>query len=214
MNKEKTRIFIADDHTMMREGLKQILEDTPDLVVADEASAPQEVLSKIWRNTYDLVLLDISFPKGSGLDVLKQLKCMTPHLPVLILTVHAEEQYAIRCLRAGASGYLTKESAPQELIEAIRKITQGKKHITASLAERLAYELLTDSQKELHEELSDREYQIMCMISSGKRVKDIASSLSLSEKTVSTHRARILQKMNMQTNAQLTHYAIKNNLVD
>ncbi len=184
------------------------------MVVADEASNGQEVTKKIWNNDYDLILLDISLPGRSGLDVLKQLKCTKPEVPILILSVHPEEQYALRSLRAGASGYLTKQSAPDELIGAIRKVAKGRKYITSSIAEKLAFELEVDVRKLPHETLSDREYQVMCMIGSGKTVKEIAETLSLSVKTISTHRAHILRKMKMANNAQLTHYAIKNALVD
>jgi len=184
------------------------------MVVADEASNGQEVTKKIWNNDYDLILLDISLPGRSGLDVLKQLKCTKPEVPILILSVHPEEQYALRSLRAGASGYLTKQSAPDELIGAIRKVATGRKYITSSIAEKLAFELEIDARKLPHETLSDREYQVMCMIGSGKTVKEIAETLSLSVKTISTHRANILRKMKMANNAQLTHYAIKNALVD
>jgi DNA-binding NarL/FixJ family response regulator len=208
------RILIADDHTLMREGLKQILREYSDIIVAEEASSAHEVIGKLWKENYDLILLDIRFPGRSGLDVLRQLKCIKPTLPVLILSMYPEEQYAVRSLRAGASGYLTKESAPEELIAAIRRVAQGRRYITSSLAERLAFELDIDSDKPLHEKLSDREYQVLCLIASGKRVKDIADTLALSVKTISTHRARILRKMGMRNSAQLTHYAIKNNLVD
>ena len=208
------KILVVDDHIIVREGLKKILLDTPDMVVADEASNGQEVTKKIWNNDYDLILLDISLPGRSGLDVLKQLKCTKPQVPILILSVHPEEQYALRALRAGASGYLTKQSAPDELIDAIRKVAKGRKYITSSIAEKLAFELEVDSRKLPHETLSDREYQVMCMIGSGKAAKEIAETLSLSVKTISTHRTHILNKMQMKNNAQLTHYAIKNALVD
>ena len=158
--------------------------------------------------------MDISLPGRSGLEVLKQLKLIKPSLPVLMLSMHPEEQYAVRALRAGAAGYLTKESAPDELVGAIRKVAKGGRYITSTLAERLVYELGTNTDKHLHESLSDREYQVMCMIASGKTVKNIADILSLSVKTISTHRARILRKMNMGNNAQLIHYAIKNGLVE
>jgi len=207
-------ILIADDHTIVREGLKRILQQTQDIKRIDEASNGEGVIQKVGRNDYDLVLLDISLPGRSGLDILKQLKCMKPALPVLVLSMHPEEQYAIRSIRAGASGYLTKESASQELIEAIRKVAQGKRYITSSLAERMAFQIELDTKKSLHEALSDREYQVFCMIASGKTVKEIAGVLSLSVKTISTHRSRILKKMNMKNNAQLTHYAIKYSLVD
>ncbi len=208
------KILIADDHTIFREGLKHILAEYPDLVVADEASNGRDVIDKIWKNNYDMVLLDITMPGMTGLEVLKQLKNDRPKLPVLILSMHPEEQYAVRVLRAGASGYLTKESAPDELITAIRKISQGRKYITSSLAERLAVEVEADSKKPLHEILSDREYQVLRMIAEGKTVKNIANDLSLSIKTVSTYRTRIMEKMKMKTNAELMHYAMKHRLFD
>ena len=208
------KILIADDHTIFREGLKHILAEYPDVIVSDEACNGQEVLDKIWNNDYDMVLLDISMPGMTGLDVLKQLKNDKPKLPVLVLSMHPEEQYAVRLIRAGASGYLTKESAPDELITAIRKISQGRKYITSSLAERLAFEVEVDSEKPLHDTLSDREYQVLRMIADGKTVKHIAKELSLSIKTVSTYRTRIMEKMNMTTNAELMHYAMKHRLWD
>jgi len=208
------KILVADDHAIFREGLKRILGDTKDMVVAGEAATHREVIAKLWKSDYDLVLLDISFPGRSGLDVLKQLRAIKPQLPVLILSMHPEEQYAVRALRAGASGYLTKAAAADELIKAIRKIARGRKYITSTLAEKLAFEIENHSDKPLHKTLSDREYQVMCMIASGKRIKDIASELSLSVKTIDTYRSRTLKKMNLQNTAQLTHYAIKNGLVD
>jgi DNA-binding NarL/FixJ family response regulator len=208
------KILIADDHAIVREGLKQILSESPDLVVVAEASSGQEVLEKISKNDLDLVVLDIAMPGRGGLDILKEIKTQKPRLPVLMLSMYPEEQYAIRVLKAGASGYLTKESAPDELVKAIRQISQGKKYISPSLAEKLAIDLEVSPDKLPHEILSDREYQVMCMIASGKTLKEIADGLSLSIKTISTYRSRILEKMNMKTNAELTHYAIKNNLVD
>jgi len=208
------RVLIADDHPIVREGLKQIIAETSDMVVANEASNAQEVLDKVWESDYSVVLLDISMPGRSGLDILKQLKSERPELPVLILSVHPEEQYAVRVLRAGASGYLTKESAPDELIAAIRKVSLGRKYVSSSLAEKLAFDLEIEAEKPLHETLSDREYQVLCMIAQGKTVKEIAEELSLSVKTISTYRSRILEKMRMNNNAQLTHYAIKNRLVE
>jgi len=207
------KVLVADDHTLVRKGLKQILLETKDIEVVDEARDGKETINKVNKKDYDLVLLDISLPGRSGIDVLKQLKCSKPSLPVLILSMHPEEQYAVRSLRAGAAGYLTKESAPNELIAAIRKVAKGGKYITSSLAEKLAGEIGPDAEKLLHETLSDREYQVMCLIASGKPVKEIADALNLSVKTISTHRARILRKMHMDNNAQLTHYAIKNDLV-
>jgi len=208
------KILVADDHAVVREGVKQILSETADMVVAAEASSAQEVLNKVWENNYDLVLLDISMPGRGGLDVLKQLKDEKPGLPVLILSIYPEEQYAVRALRAGASGYLTKESAPDELIAAIRKISQGGKYVSASLAEKLAFDMEIGAEKPPHEMLSDREYQVICMIAKGKTVKEIAGELSLSVKTISTYRSRILDKMRMKGNAELTRYAIKNSLIE
>jgi two-component system invasion response regulator UvrY len=207
------RVFIADDHSIVREGLKQILTDTFDLRVAGEADSGPEALRKIQKNNFDVVVLDLSLPGLSGLDVLKQLKIDKPDLPVLILSIHPEEQYAVRVLKAGASGYLSKETAPEELVGAIRKISSGGRYVSTSLAEKLAFDLGMNTEKALHESLSDREFQVLCMIASGKRGIDIADELHLSEKTVSTYRTRILEKMNMKSNAELTHYAIKNGLV-
>lgn len=208
------KILIADDHAIVREGLKQILLESPDLVVVAEASTGQEVLDKVAKNDLDLVVLDISMPGRGGMDILKEIKSLKPKLPVLILSMYPEEQYAVRVLKSGASGYLTKESAPVELVKAIRQISQGKKYISPSLAEKLAVDLEVSPDKPPHETLSDREYQVMCMIASGKTLKEIADELSLSIKTISTYRSRILEKMNMRTNAELTHYAVKNRLVD
>ncbi len=208
------KILVVDDHTIVRDGVKRILVDTPDMVVADEASNGEEVINKVGNNHYDLVLLDISLPGRDGLDVLKQLKCTNPGIPVLILSMYPEEHYAVRSLRAGASGYLTKQSSSDELIGAIRKVAQGRRYITPSLAEKLAFELGVDARKLPHEKLSDREYQLMCMFGSGKTLKEIAETLSLSIRTISTHRAHILKKMEMKNNAQLTYYAIKNGLVE
>ena len=208
------KILIADDHAIVRQGLKQIFEENPDMVVADEASNGQEVLNKVWKNDYDVVLLDISMPGRSGLDILKQLKSQKPGITVLILTMHPEEQYAVRALRAGASGYLTKESLPDELITAVRKVSRGGKYVSASLAEKLAFDLETDAEKPPHEMLSDREYEVTCMIASGKTVKEIAEELCLSIKTISTYRSRILKKMRMRNNAELIHYAIQEGLVE
>jgi len=203
------KILIADDHAIVRQGLKQIFEGNPDMVVAGEASHGQEALDKVWKNDYDMVLLDISMPGTRGLDILKQLRTQRPGLPVLILTMHPEEQYAVRALRAGASGYLTKESLPDELITAVRKVSQGGRYVSSSLAEKLASDLEMDAEKPLHEKLSDREYEVMRMIASGKTVKEIAEELCLSIKTISTYRSRILKKMRIRNNAELMHYAIQ-----
>lgn len=208
------KVIIVDDHMIVREGLKQIIADTADMRVIDEASNGQEALDQIRNNSYDVLLLDISMPGRSGLEVLKEIRSEAPHLSILVLTMHPEEQYAVRVLRAGASGYLTKESAPDELIEAIRKVSDGGKYISATLAEKLAFDLEIDTEKPLHQTLSDREFEVMCMISSGKTVTEIADEMSLSVKTISTYRTRILEKMRMRTNAELTYYSIKNQLVD
>ncbi len=208
------KILIADDHRIVREGLKQILAETQDMVVSAEASNVQEVLNKVASNDYDVLLLDISMPGRSGLDILKQLKSERPKLSVLVLSMYSEEQYALRALRAGASGYMTKESAPDELIEAIRKVSTGRKYISPAVAEKLAVSIESSDERPPQETLSDREFQVMCMIASGKTVKAIADELALSIKTVSTYRARILEKMRMKNNAELTHYAIQNKLVE
>jgi len=209
----KIRLLIGDDHAVVRKGMKQILAETRDIVVADEAGNGREVLEKVQKDDFDMVLLDISMPGRDGLEVLKELKSLRPKLPVLMLSMYPEEQYAVRSLRSGASGYLTKDSAPDELISAIRKVSSGGKYVSASLAEKLAHKLGADVEKPLHEALSDREYQVMCMIASGKTVKEIGEELSLSVKTVSTYRSRILNKMRLKGNAELTRYAIDNKLV-
>lgn len=207
------RILIADDHAIVRQGLKQIVADTPDLVVTGEAERGREVLEKVSKDDYDVVLLDITMPDKTGLEVLEELKRIKPNLPVLILSMHPEDQYAIRAIRAGASGYVTKAGVPDELVTAIRKVSVGNKYISSSLAEKLAVYLETGAEKPLHQVLSDREYRVMCLIASGKTVKEIAEELFLSVKTVSTYRSRVLQKMKMKNNAQLTHYCVQNQLV-
>jgi len=208
------KILIADDHPIVRQGFKQVLSETADLVVADEAGNGQEVLALVARKDYDVILLDTSMPGKNGLEVLKELRITNTKIPVLILSIYPEEQYAIRALKAGASGYLTKASAPEELISAIRKVSRGGKYISSSLAEKIAYELDGDAEKAPHDTLSDREYQILLMIASGKTVSDIADEMCLSVKTVSTYRSRILDKMKMKNNAELTTYAIRNKLVE
>jgi len=208
------KILIADDHPVVRKGLKEIIEDIPDMAVRGEASTGQETLEKVRKSDFDIVVLDISMPGGNGLDILKQLKDEKPELSVLVLSMYPEEQYAVRVLRAGASGYLTKESAPEELIAAIRKASKGGKYISSSLAEKLAFDLEIDAEKPLHETLSDREYQVMRMIASGKTGKEIGEVLFLSVKTISTYRSRILEKMKMKSSVELIHYALKNGLVE
>jgi DNA-binding NarL/FixJ family response regulator len=207
------KVLIVDDHPIMRKGLKQVLAEASDIVVAGEASNGQEALNRVLENDFQVILLDISMPGRSGLEVLSQLKKMKPSLSILILSTYPEEQYAVRALKSGASGYLTKESLPEELIAAIRKVARGGKYVSAALAEKLAFDLSDDADKPLHEALSDREYQVLCMIASGKTVKVIATELALSVKTISTYRRRILDKMKMQNNAELTHYAIQQGLV-
>ena len=206
------RVFIADDHDIVRKGMKQILSRTPDIEVAGEASTGQEALEKIWANNFDVVILDISLPGRNGLEILKQIKTHKPKLPVLILSMYPEEQYAVRVFKAGAAGYLTKESEKSELIEAIRRIAEGNKYITPALAERLADELEPGAEKALHDRLSDREYHLLCLIARGKNTREIAAELSLSIKTIGTHRASLLDKMGMKSNAELTHYAIQHKL--
>ncbi|HMK55536.1 MAG TPA: response regulator transcription factor [Dissulfurispiraceae bacterium] len=207
------RVLIADDHNIVRKGMKQILSRVSDIEVVAEAATGQEALEKIWANNYDVVILDISLPGRNGLEILKQIKSQRPKLPVLILSMFPEEQYAVRVFRAGASGYLTKESSKSELVEAIRRISDGKKYVTPSLAEKLAAEFEPAADRPLHEKLSDREYHILCLIAKGKSSYEIAEELSLSIKTVSSHRSRILEKMLMKSNSELTHYAVQNGLV-
>jgi len=208
------RLLIADDHAIFREGLKHILEEHPDIVVADEVGNGQEVLDKVWKNPYDMVLLDIGMPGIPAIEVLKQMKNERPRVPVLVLSMYPEDQYAVRFIRAGASGYLTKESAPDELITAIRKITAGRKYITSSIAEKLADEVEPDAGKPVHHALSDREFEVFRLIASGKTVKEIGDALSLSVKTISTYRTRILEKMKMKNNAELMHYALQHHMLE
>ena len=208
------RILISDDHAIVREGIKQILADTNDLVAAGEATNGHEVIELVRRQDWDMVLLDLAMPGKDGLETLKDIKREKPKLPVLVLSIYPEEQYAVRALKAGASGYLTKESAPEELIAAIRKVSQGGKYISSSLAEKLASHLEVDAEKPVHETLSDREYQVMLMIASGKTVKEIGDEMCLSVKTVSTYRARALSKMGMKNNSEFTYYAIKHGLIE
>lgn len=207
------RVFIADDHAVVRRGMLQILEEAPDMVAAGEASTGGEALRALRQDDYDVLVLDISMPGGGGLEVLKQLQSLRPDLPVLILSVYSEKQYATRALRAGAAGYLTKDSAPDELVTAIRQVARGGKYITASLAATLA-DRLDDSSRALHEALSDRELQVMRLLASGETITDIATSLSLSVKTVSTYRARILDKLALESTADIIRYALEHNLVE
>ncbi len=208
-------VLIADDHAIVREGLKQILADTDDIVVAGDAQNGQEAVQLVRKKTEaHVLLLDISMPDRSGLEVLKQVKKEKPSIAVLMLSMHREDQYALRSLKAGASGYLNKQSAPAELVIAIRMVAAGKKYITPQLAQALANHLDEDQEIAPHETLSDREYQTLTLIASGKTVSDIAAELILSVKTISMYRSRLLQKMKLKNNAELTHYAIKNQLVE
>lgn len=209
-------ILVADDHPLVREGLKNVVDkSTIDIEVIGEASNANELLKKLQNTKPDIVILDIAMPGKSGLDVLKEIKEFYPKLPVLMLSMHPEERFAVRSLKAGASGYLTKSSISDQLVNAIRKIvTQKKKYISPSVAEHLANRVDLNSDKPLHESLSDREYQIFCMIASGKNVKTIADELSLSSQTIHTYRARIKDKMHLDSNVEITRYALENNLID
>jgi len=207
------RVLIADDHAIVRRGMGQIIAETPDLEVAGEAANGSDVISLVCDGEYDAVVLDINMPGMDGLDTLKQLQAIRPEIPVLVLSMHSEDEYAVRVLRAGASGYMNKESAPDELVAAIRKISSGGKYMSSEVAESLLAHLNSGGTGPLHANLSDREFQVLCLLSSGKTVSQIADQLALSVKTISTYRGRILDKMNMKNNAELTHYAIKNNLV-
>jgi DNA-binding NarL/FixJ family response regulator len=206
------KILIADDHAIVRRGLRHILAEEFSRLEVGEARNAQEALRLARERTWDIIVLDISMPGRSGVEVLKELKQVCPKTPVLILTGHPEEQYAIRVLRAGAAGYMNKETTPDHLIGAVRKVRGGGRYISPALAELLAVSLGGDSARMPHEDLSDREYQVLCMIASGKTVGQIADELALSVKTISTYRARVLEKMGMKTSAELTHYAIRNNL--
>jgi DNA-binding NarL/FixJ family response regulator len=207
-------ILIADDHPVVRQGLRQMLASENDLNVVGEARNGHEVVEISKRVEWDVAVLDYNMPGRTGLELVKELKQRHPGRPVLILSMYPEERYALRALKAGAAGYITKESASGELVNAIRKVAKGGRYVSTSLGERLAQELAGDSERPVHERLSDREYQIMWMIASGKTVGEVAEQLFLSPNTVSTYRARILRKMNMKSNAELMHYAIAHHLVD
>ena len=208
------RVLVADDHAVVRRGLRQILSETSDIHVQAEASTAAEVLELVRTQRFDVVVLDVNLRAGNGIELIGDVRKERPNLPVLILTVYPEEQYAVRAIKAGAAGFLTKESAPEKLIEAVRKVSAGGRWVSAELAETLASMLAGERSGPPHELLSDREFEVFRMLASGKTVSQLAQELSLSVKTVSTHRTRILRKMNMKTNAELTHYAMKNRLVD
>jgi DNA-binding NarL/FixJ family response regulator len=209
------RVFIADDHPVVRKGIRQIVADTGDIVVVGEAMNGREAIELVGGIVpCDLVLLDLSLPDRDGLDVLKQLRREHPSIRVLVLTMHSEDQFAIRALKAGAAGYLTKDGAPAELIGAIRKIVAGGRHVTTRLAERLVAHLGPDAEQPAHERLSDREYQVLRMIAAGKSTRQISAELALSVKTVNTYRSRLLDKMNMKSAAELAAYAVRHHLAD
>ncbi len=209
------KVFIADDHPVVRRGIRQIVADTHDIVVVGEATTGAETLELVGDLiSCDLVLLDLSLPDRDGLDILKQLRREHPGLRVLVLTMHSEDQFAVRALKAGAAGYLTKDGAPAELIGAIRKIVAGGRHVNAQLAERLVVHLGPDAERPAHERLSDREYQVLRMIAAGKTTRQISAELALSIKTVSTYRSRLLDKMDMKSAAELAAYAVRHRLAD
>jgi len=208
------RVLIADDHAVVRRGVRLVLESTARIRVAAEAATGPEALDIARKTEIDVAVLDLSMPGPGGLEVLKLFKDEHPRIPVLILTMHPEDQYAVRAFRAGASGYLTKQSIPEELITAVETVAAGRKYITPAVAEALASEVHHDTEKPPHELLSDREYQVMLRIAGGKTVGEIAEELRLSPKTVSTYRTRIMEKMVLRTNAELTHYAFQHKLVE
>ncbi len=208
------KILIADDHPVVREGLKLILSKASDILVGGEALNGQEVIDKIDAEPFDVVVLDLNMPGREGFEVLRELRHNHPRLPILVLSVYPENQVGIRVLRAGASGFMNKDIAPRDLIQAIRKIHSGGKYISESLAEKLAEEVAVFDHDVPHKKLSDREYQVLCMIASGKSIKEIATELILSEKTVRTYRERLFEKMMLKNDVEITHYAIQHNLIE
>ncbi len=208
------KVLIADDHPLLRAGLKHVLEREADFSPPGEAEDALELLDKIEKQTWDVVLLDITMPGRNGLEALLDIRRRRPALPVLMLSMHSEEQYAIRSIKSGANGYLTKTKAPTELVSAIRRVLAGKRYVSATLGEVLANAVESGEKRPLHEILSDREYHVVCSIATGKSISEIAAETALSVKTVSTYRARALEKMKMRTNAELTRYAIRTGLVD
>lgn len=209
MNRSPTKILIADDHPIVREGLKQIIADAANMFIGGEATCANDVLDKVRNDHWDVLILDISMPDRDGLDVLEELQRTKPTLPVLVLSMYSERQFAIRALKAGASGYLTKDSVPTELVRAIQKVLDGGTYVTPALAEMLAQDIKGGSRKLLHETLTDREYHIMLRLAEGQSVSEIADTLLLSIKTVSTHRAHILSKLHVKSNVELAHYAMR-----
>jgi two-component system, NarL family, invasion response regulator UvrY len=208
------RVLIADDHAVVRRGLREILSEASDIVVAGEAVNASDVARLLAAEKFDVAVLDMNMPGASGLELLADVHATYPQLPILVLTMHPEEQFGVHVLKAGAAGFLNKESAPEKLVEAVRKVGRGGRWISAELAETLASVVAGGQDGPLHARLTGRELEVMCLLASGKTVSDVAKKLALSVKTVSTHRTRTLAKMNMKTNAELTHYAIKNKLVE
>ena len=208
------KVLVADDHALIRKGLKQLLDDTDDMRVIGEAENGMQAIRMAEETDYDVVLLDISMPDKHGVEVLKQLKANKPQLPVLMLSMHPEEQYALRSMKAGAAGYLNKQSAPLQLVTAIRQVASGKKYISTELAEQLANGLSQGYQELLHQTLSNREYQTLGLMASGKKLSEMADIMSLSPKTVSVYRSRLLEKMKLKNNAEAIHYAISNHLIE
>jgi len=208
------KVIICDDHPIVREGLKNIIAKSGDIAVEAEAGTGSELMEKLGQGRFDVVVLDISLPGANGLDVLKLLQGSSPRPAVIVLSMHPEQQYAVRALKAGAAGYLEKASAPSELVSAIRKVAHGGRYVSAALAERLAFGLGGNEKNEAHESLSDREYQILLMIASGKGAKEIASELSVAPSTIGTYRSRILEKLKLTNTAELIHYAVANRLVE
>ena len=211
---EKIHVLIADDHAIVRQGLRQILSETEDMVVAGEAEDGADAMRLARSQEWSVFLLDVSMPNRNGIDTLKQLKKEFPRLPVLMLSMHPEDQYAVRAIQAGAAGYLTKQSAPEMLVTAIRQVAMGKKYVSPSVAMQLADAISYDSEKPAHETLSDREYQVLVMIAAGRTLTQIAEDLNLSVKTVSEYRKRLLEKMRLETNAELIHYGMRHGLVE
>lgn len=208
------RVLVVDDHPIFRQGVKQILENRSDVIVAGEANDGEQALLMVRDNDYDIVLLDIVLPGKSGLHVLEDLRSLKPDLPILVVTMHSEKQFAMKALKSGASGYLTKDRAPNELLEAIQRVSKGSSYISANMVYELSQYITNLGGKIPHENLSPREYEIMIMLAQGKSVGEIGNVLSLSVKTVSTHRSNILRKMKMKKNADLTLYAVHNGLID
>jgi two-component system invasion response regulator UvrY len=207
------RVLVADDHPLLRSALKQVISREPDLTVAGEAEDSEQVLQEIEEKPYDFVILDLSMPGRGGLDVLKEIRRLKPSVPVLVLSMYPEEQFAVRAIRGGANGYLSKDCAPADVVNAIRKVLSGKKYVSANLAEMLADALDSKDDRTPHEMLSDREFQVLCKIGAGQTVSQIAAEMALSVKTVSTYRSRLLEKMHMSNSAELARYAIMKGLV-